>query len=252
MRCTKILELTWRVWLTTVLIFTWIGHSIGQENGTGSLLEFKYGIHFPFADMKDRFGVNSTLGAGFERFIGNKIYAGIDGSFYFGSNVNEDVLEGIRSFDGSIIGISGFPGNVGLKERGYYLGVNTGKIFGKAASLTGIRVQIGAGFLQHKIRVQVNQGDLEVLEGDKVKGYDRLTNGPAIHIAAGYQYQNPKNNLHFNITGDLFTAFTKSRRSFDNLTGGYLSGNRTDILAGISLAYIVSISRDQEADQIYY
>ena len=249
---TKILELTLRVWLTTMLIFMLIAKADAQDNGTWSLLEFRYGLHFPFADMKDRFGVNSTLGAGFEKVIGNKFFAGIDGSFYYGSRVNEDVLEGLRSFDGNIIGIGGFPGDVSLRERGYYVGLNAGKIFGKSESLTGIRLQVGGGFLQHKIRVQDNLNSIIALDGDKVKGYDRLTNGPAIHLAIGYQYQNPKNNLHFNIMGDLFTAFTKSRRSFDNLTGGYLSGNRTDILAGITLAYIVSISREKEADEIYY
>ena len=50
----------------------------------------------------------------------------------------------------------------------------------------------------------------------------------------------------------LYGGNTASRRDFDSLTGGYLDMKRIDILAGITLAYIVTISRTTKADNIYY
>jgi hypothetical protein len=173
----------------------------------------------------------------------------------FGNTVKEDVVANLRSFDGNIIGIDGQAGDVNLKERGFYLGINACKIIKTTKvvnNLTGIRTQIGAGLLQHKIRVQENSNTIPALDNEYLKNYDRLSNGPAIHLAIGYQYENPKNNFHFNIMGDLYGARTASRRDFDSLEGGYLSKKRNDILAGISVSYIVSISRSDKADHIYY
>jgi hypothetical protein len=118
--------------------------------------------------------------------------------------------------------------------------------------LTGIRAQIGGGFLQHKIRVQDNGGNVVALEKKYLQGYDRLSNGPAVHLGLGYQYQSPTNNFHFHIMADLYGAQTESRRDLDYPTGQYLSGKRTELLGGFSLAYIVMISRASKPENIYY
>lgn len=206
--------------------------------------------------MADRFGTNSDLGISFLRVSNTtRLFAGAEGMFFFGSEVKEDVLTNLRTFDGSIIGLGGGPADVGLRERGFYLGLMAGKIFptGKEGkSLTGIRTQAGIGFMQHKIRVQDNSRSVVALEKEYLPGYDRLSNGPAIHLAAGYHYQSIKSNFQFHVMGDLYAARTRSRRDFDIPTGGYLAAKRTDILAGITIAYVVSISRGNTADEIYY
>ncbi len=256
MNRSKILELTCKVLITTVLISIGIGHIYGQEKSSVKWIEFRYGLHFPLEDMSERFGTSSDIGvcieaAGFQR----KVFFGADGVFIFGSVVREDVLAGLRSFDGSIVGIDGKPGDINLKERGFYVGFNVGKIFptsAKVQNLTGFRAQLGAGLMQHKIRVQDNFKTIIPLLKENLKGYDRLTNGPAMHLALGFQYQNPKNNFHFNIMADLYGARTRSRRDFDNSSGGYLADKRTDILAGFSLGYVVSITRNTRPENIYY
>ncbi len=256
MSCAKILELGLKGWLSICLITTVLMTGHTQNIGSARILEFKYGFQIPSADMADRFGSNSIIGINFNSVaFKSNFFLGAGGMFLFGGEVKEDVLAGLRSFDGAIIGIDGRPGDVSLKERGYYFGLHAGKIFKMSSvenNLTGIRAQIGGGFLQHKIRVQDNGESIVALEKDKLKGYDRLTNGPAIHMAIGYQYQNPKNNFHFNIMADLFGGRTAARRSFDIETGGYLEGERTEILAGLSVSYIVSISRSTTSDHIYY
>lgn len=242
--------------LVAALLILTATASLSQEPGSLRLLEFRYGFHFPFGDMKDRFGSSSDIGitlltTGWEK----KMMVGLEASYIFGNVVREDVLEGLRAEDGAIIGLNGTLADVYLKERGFYLGVTAGKIFPTTSherNLTGIRAQIGAGLLQHKIRVQDNFNNVVALNKPYLKGYDRLTNGPAFHLALGYQYQNPTNNLHFHIMGDLYGARTASRRDFDFATGGDLDQKRMDILAGLTLAYIVTISRTERPEHIYY
>ena len=256
MRLTKILELRLKILAVCTLVVLFPIALKAQDKGVISLLEFRYGFQFPLQDMKERFGANNSIGVGFEVVrLRNLFFAGADGMLLFGSNVKEDVVAGLRGYDGNIIGLNGSIGNVNLKERGFYIGLNAGKIIptGKHENnVTGVRLQVGGGLLQHKIRVQDNSGSVVALERDKVKGFDRLSNGPAVHIGLGFQYQNPKNNFHFLVMSDLYGALTRSRRDFDFLEGRYLDERRTDILLGIHLAYIVSISRSKNADQIYY
>ncbi len=227
-----------------------------QGPKTAKLLDFRYGFQAPTADMKDRFGGNNILGIGLET-ISQKTrqFYGIEWGFFFGSNVKEDVLAPLRSYDGNIIGINGETGDINLKERGFYLGLHAGKIFSttdKKSSLTGIRTQIGAGLMQHKIRIQDNLKNIVPLNKKYLQGYDRLSNGPAIHLGLGYEYDSPYNNFHFRIMGDMTAGRTKSRRDLDYATGTYLDQTRTDILYGINIAYVVTISRTRTEENIYY
>ena len=253
---TKILELGFRRLLTFIALVVVTSTGFGQESTVVKLLEFKYGIQAPMGDMKDRFGGDSDLGLSFQfANLSSTSFFGVEGIFLFGSLVKEDVVANLRTFDGLIIGLEGQGGDVGLRERGFYTGLDAGKIFKTTQAennLTGIRAQIGLGFLQHKIRVQDNYNNIPALNKKYIKGYDRLTNGPAVHLSAGFQYENPKNNFHFNIMGDVYGGRTSSRRDFDNLTGAYLDEKRIDILAGLTLSYIVSISKTDKADHIYY
>jgi hypothetical protein len=256
MSCTKILEIGFKSLLAFVLAVVFISKGYSQVSKNVKLLEFKYGFQAPMADLKKRFGGSNDLGISLQfASLAHTTFIGAEGIFYFGSTVKEDVLANLRTFDGNIIGIDGQIGDVGLKERGFYTGLDAGKIFKTTKienNLTGFRVQVGAGLLQHKIRIQDNANNIPSLDKKYIKGYDRLTNGPAVHLSIGYQYENPNNNFHFNIMGDLYGGKTASRRDYDNLTGGYLDEKRTDILAGLTLSYIVSISRTDKADHIYY
>jgi len=252
---TKILENTFRTFLTIALVFTsFLVRS--QAPNTAKLLDFRYGFQFPSGDMKDRFGGSNMLGVGIESVSHKtRLFYGIDGGFFFGNTVKEDVLDPLRSYDGNIIGINGETGDVNLKERGFYVGLHGGKIFGttdKKSSLTGIRTQIGFGLLQHKIRVQDNLKNIVPLNKEYLQGYDRLTNGPAVCLGIGYQYQSPYNNFHFKIMGDMTAGRTQSRRDLDYATGTYLNQVRTDVLFGINIAYVVMISRTRTEENIYY
>ncbi|MBK9981501.1 MAG: hypothetical protein IPP15_03590 [Saprospiraceae bacterium] len=256
MSSAKILEIGFKRLLAFILSVVFISTGYSQASKNVKLLEFKYGFQAPMADLKTRFGGSNDLGLSLQfASLTHTTFIGVEGIFFFGSTVKEDVLANLRTFDGNIIGIQGAIGDVSLKERGFYAGLDAGKIFKTTKvenNLTGIRAQVGAGLLQHKIRVQDNANNIPSLDKKYIKGYDRLTNGPAVHLSIGYQYENPNNNFHFNLMGDIYGSRTASRRDYDNMTGGYLDEKRTDILAGLTISYIVSISRTDKADHIYY
>lgn len=256
MRGVKIVELRFYARLAILLGVLYANALSAQKGNAVNLLEFKYGFHFPAGDLADRFGSNNDIGISIQSVrIKSKVFFGLEGNYIFGNHVNEDVLYRLRTYDGSILGVDGLPGDINLKERGYYIGVNGGKIISTTRwekKLTGIRLQLGVGFLQHKIRVQDNTETVIALRKEYLPGYDRLTNGAAMHLGIGYQYQSPNNNFHFHIMADLFGAQTASRRDFDYAEGAQLYGKRTDWLSGFSLAYVVSISRVSKPENIYY
>jgi hypothetical protein len=253
----KIPENAIRTWLSVFLLF-FTGLLFGQAQAPPSarLIEFRYGFQTPLADMKKRFGGNNIIGFGMENIRHNsRIFYGLEANYFFGSRVKEDVLTQLRSYDGNIIGIGGETGDVNLKERGFFVGLYAGKIFpttNMKTSLTGIRTQLGFGLMQHKIRVQDNLNSVVALNKEYLQGYDRLTNGPAIRFALGYEYDNPQNNFHFRIMADMIAGYTQSRRDLDYATGTYLDEKRTDILMGLNIAYVVMISRAQTPENIYY
>lgn len=256
MRGVKIIELRFYAWLALFAGLLCPGTLAAQKGKSVNLLEFKYGVHFPGGDLGNRFGTNNDIGISLQSVrMGSKIFFGLEGYYLFGNMVKEDVLYRLRTYDGSILGVDGLPGDINLKERGSYIGINGGKIIPTTKfenKLTGIRLQAGIGLLQHKIRVQDNSQTVIALRDEYLPGYDRLTNGAALHLGVGYQYQSPTNNFQFHIMADLYGAQTASRRDFDYAEGAYLEGTRMDWLSGFSLAYVVSISRVSKPENIYY
>jgi len=251
----KILENAFRAFLLALPVFC-STVLIAQAPNTARLLDFRYGFQWPSGDMQERFGGSNVLGFGFETISHkSRQFFGLEANYFFGSEVKEDVLDPLRSYDGNIIGINGQTGDVSLKERGFYVGIHGGKIFSttdQKSSLTGIRTQIGIGLLQHKIRIQDNLNSIVPLNKEYLQGYDRLSNGPSLHLGVGYQYDSPYNNFHFKIMGDMMAASTQSRRDLDYPTGTYLGEKRTDILFGVNVAYVVMISRTRTEENIYY
>ncbi len=213
-----------------------------------------YSFHRPAGDLSDRFGNSLEIGVGSE-FITKKtrFLFGLTGTLLFGNTVNENVLEIVTNEDGNIVGSDQIAGIVSLKQRGFYAGAHVGKIFKFTSnSLSGIRFTVGAGLLQHKIRVQDELDNINLVRGDLVKGFDRLTNGLSFHQFLGYQHFG-KSGL-FNVFGgvEAYEGFTMSRRSFDNTLMRRDDEERVDILLGLKFGFMVKFNLNETGDQIYY
>jgi hypothetical protein len=93
MRSIKILEIRFLGRLALFGMLLWSTESYSQKGKSVNLLEFKYGIHFPSGDLKDRFGTNNDIGMTIQRVSAEKkIFFGVEGIYIFGNTVKEDVL----------------------------------------------------------------------------------------------------------------------------------------------------------------
>ena len=235
-----------------------IAQSPQRNTPSALLINTSYGFHLPSADLSDRFGSNFSIGGSIEYLTekGNWML-GIKGNNLFGQNVREDVLATLRGSDGFLIGNTGSTGQfalVVLRERGFYAGGLVGKLFSlsKRNKRSGIRVTIGAGLLQHKVRIQDESGTASQIAGDLVQGYDQLTNGLALEQFIGYQYLSTNRGVNFFAGFEFTQAFTQNRRNFNFATRTQDTTSRIDVLTGFRIGWTLPIYVGEKGEDLFY
>jgi hypothetical protein len=219
------------------------------------MLEFNYGFLFPGGDLANRFGGCSAIGPAMKYKTKKNFVIGAEGSFLFGGKVKEDeILKNITTQSGNIIGIEGLFEDFTFSERGFHIRGEIGKIisFKRPNTNSGIYVALGTGFLQHKIRFDVDKGLVPQLNDDYQKGYDRLTNGIAISQFIGYRYFTEYKFLNFFAGIEMTQAFTKNRRSWNFDTFSQETNLRKDFMFGFKAGLVVPIYFQQTDNYYYY
>ncbi len=220
------------------------------------MIKINYTVQIPFADMADRFGVNSALGLGIGGKFGKNILLGAEGSYIFSRNVNEpNVLAGIVDAEGFLIGSSGLYTDYSFSEKGFNILVNGGKMFAfrRPNKNSGIVALLGVGYMQHKISIDVEESEAPMLNKEYKKGYDRLSSGFMLSQFIGYSYLDAKRkriNIYFGI--EFQEGFTKSRRSWNYDQNQKDDKSRKDILIGLRIGWIVPFYFAQTEKYYYY
>lgn len=233
-----------------------IGQDSAVNKGEGLLFKISYAFQSPAGDLLDRFGNGYTIGIGLDYITSESNWLlGIDGGLLFGNQVKIDVLSNLRTPEGFIIANDRVPADVQLRERGLYIGGLIGKIisFSEINKRSGLKLTLGMGLFQHKIRIQDDPvRAVSQLTGDYKKGYDRLTNGLALNEFIGYQMLSPNGRINFYAGIDMTQGFTKSRRdfNFDNRT--VEEENRIDMLFGFKVGWILPFYFGKGTEEIYY
>lgn len=242
------------VWLG--LLCMPLGSLQAQNEGGALLFGISYGGHLSGGDLKERFGndLSPALQLDYLTEPNNWLFS-IQGSFQFGSVVKTDVLANLRTAEGFIIANDRAVADVQLRERGFYLGLSIGKLISLSSSnyRSGLRIDLGAGLLQHQIRIQDDPvRTVAPLTGAYRKGYDRLTNGPALRQFIGYQLlsRNRRTNLFLGV--ELIQGFTQSRRDYDFLLQAPDTAKRVDLLSGFRIGLVLPFYVGQNPDEIYY
>jgi hypothetical protein len=239
-----------------VLVFTNQLHaqsSIKDSSINIVLIGMGAGIYLPAGNMADSYGTTycADLSVGLKR-KNNWIYS-IEGDYLFGSTVKDVYLfRHIVTSDGQIIGDNGKFSEVRTFERGYAITLNVTKIItlGKPNKNSGFLIRGGVGFMQHKIRIETPDNTVPYLDKDYRKGYDKLTNGFALHQFIGYQYLSNKRFVNFFAGFDFYEAFTQNRRSFNYDDLKQDTEKRKDILLGIKVGWILPLYK--MAPNAYY
>jgi len=184
----------------------------------GVFLPINFSYQLSGGDLSYRFGPNSSLGIGAFWKTGKNWIAGIEGNLMFGRKVRENgIFSNLEDSTGYIVDQNGQEGLVSLSERGYNFYFKAGKIlpiFQKNQN-SGLLVMIGAGFLQHKIKINTQGNSIPQLSGNYMKGYDRLTNGFSGSQFIGYFYLDNFKLINFYAGVEVSESFTQNRRNLN-------------------------------------
>lgn len=218
--------------------------NLGDTTVNATILQVSYAIQFPFADMADRFGNNNNIGGGISFKVKNNWVFGAEANFLFGGNIKEDtMLDYLFTSGGFLIGTNGIAESVLLFERGYTFWGKFGKVIPvmKGNPNSGINLMAGAGFMEHKIKIEDPDAAVPYVTGDYAKGYDRLTNGLALYQYIGYLRLDKKKLLNFNAGVEIIEGFTQNRRDFNFDQMKRDDSKRLDILVGLKLAWVLPL-----------
>lgn len=231
-----------------------------QRNVRDSTLSFvslgaNIGLQTPFADLAERFGYGGIVGGELMlKTKSNFTYEGQYG-FFFGNRVKEDtILKPLLTSQNFIINREGEPADVFIHERGFIINAKFGKIFtviGPNVN-SGLHLALGAGFMQHKIRIQEQSQKVPQLQGEYIKGYDRLSNGAMISQSIGYSHFSNYKLINYYIGFELHEAFTQNRRSINYDTGKRDSQNRIDIMGSVIFRWYFPMYKRQPQEFYFY
>lgn len=216
-------------------------------------IDLALGVHSPVGDLAERFGESAMVGASVHYKTASNWQFGLEGGFIFGSDVKEPIAQGIMTSEGFVIDKLGGYTELLIQERGMTMVGTVGKVvpFLGPNPNSGVVFRLGTGLLQHKVRLETRNNDVPQLEGEYLKGYDRLTNGLTLHQFIGYQYMSNKRLVNFTLGIEGYQAFTQSRRDFNFDLMRKDETKRLDSLYGLKFAWNFPIYR-RAADGYYY
>jgi len=202
--------------------------------------------------MAKRFGENSAMQLNVDFKTKYNWVLGVNGSYFFGKIIKESLFDSISTADGQVINRAGQFADIRLYERGFTLSGTIGRLitFNRPNPNSGLMVNIGLGFMQHKIRIETIGNDVPQLSKEYKKGYDRLSNGFLLTESIGYLYLSNNRLANIYIGLDCMQGFTRNRRSFDYDLMKKDTQKRVDILFGGRIAWILPLYK--KAPQDFY
>lgn len=219
------------------------------------LITASYAHQFPGGDLADRFGPNSNIGLSIIRRTRSNMVFGVNGSFLFGNKVTEPgVIANVLNSAGQVVDKEGAMADVFLMQRGWSTFITVGRMFPtlRSKGRNGITAEIGGGYLRHKVRVQTQQNVVPQLEDDYLRGYDRLTAGPAAMVQLGYQYLSPKRRANFHVALEFVAGYTQPLRAFNFDTETFNQSDRLDLLTGLRIGWTLPVDRSEDERYFLY
>jgi hypothetical protein len=240
-----------------VFLFYILTFQLFAQEGRNVLtaITFDYTHQFPFADLKENYGDNSSVGIHFLKKTQNNYLFGIDGAYIFGSKIKQEHLfDDIATENGEVINKDGLFANVLTYQRGFSTFINGGKAFlFDENNHSGIYLTGGLGYMQHKIRIQTQEDFIPQLDDDYKKGYDRLSGGLSMKLNVNYMYFSKKNNIKFFVGFEFIKGWTKNLRAYHFNEMMHTSDDfRNDIVFGIKSGIIIPIFRKNSEEFHYF
>lgn len=244
--------------ILTLFATVWSANVAAQTTQDSStafpFVRFQYSYLFPSGDYELTFGNTQTVGGALGFKTKSNWQFELEGSYMFGADVKrKDLLSDIINSAGDVTDADGELVRVILDIRAYSLFASVGKVFSVLGSNknSGILVQAGVGFLQHRIKVDFRDGEVFQFSDDMLKGYDRLHRGIAFKQFIGYQFFGKKNLANFYLGFEFEEGITKNLREYNYDSREFDTEQKFDLLYGFRLGWAIPI-KGRTADDFYY
>ena len=178
-----------------------------------------------------------------------------EAGFIFGSDVKnkETILENISTSEGWVIDGNGTYAEIRMYERGFTGMAGVGKLFSGLGPNpnSGFMFMLKGGYLQHKIRIENPGNAAPQVAGAYKKGYDKLSDGPALNEFIGYMYLG--NNRIASFFGGISCtqSWTRSRRIYDFHDMKKDDALHTDLLYELKIGWIIPFYK-RASREFYY
>lgn len=206
----------------------------------------------PSMDLAKRFGSHATVGAeiGYKN-IHNWLWS-FSTTITFGKKIREpNHLQNLWTNQNTVIGVDGRNAAISRYHRGYQIAVQGAKIFPKIGGInpnSGLFIQGGIGYIQHKIRIETIGNTVEELNKGKVEGYDRLCGGLMLNEGIGYLFLDNNRLANFFVLLECVQGFTRSLRKIQYDVPNPDLKTRFDMAFGIKIGYMLTFYRNIEKD----
>jgi hypothetical protein len=245
--------------LSVSILFLFSFSAFSQSNVKDSSLftpmfYASYALQFPGGDMVESFGMNSSVGGGFQLKLKNNLVLGADFNYLFGDKVKnqERLFENISTSSGYVIDGNGEYAEIFLYERGFYASAKVGYVLPLLAPNpnSGIYIYVSGGFLKHKIRIDNPNSTAPQVQDDYKMGYDHMTNGWGISEFVGYLYMGNQRLVSFFGGVEFNQAWTKNKRyNFDQMKKD--ESTHFDQLLGIKIGWIIPLYKRKPKGYYY-
>lgn len=206
-----------------------------------------YGFHILDGDIAEMFGPSSTIGAGIGFKTKSNFYIGLEYNYLWGGKVKQgdEILQNILTSDGQLIGQNGEYAIFQFMQRGHALWLKGGKLFPVFSPNpnSGVKLQLGVGYIQHKMFISVQDNTAKQVDGDYKKGYDRFHDGFGLTQSIGYLFLGDSRIWNFYAGFEFSQAFTKNRRDVNFDTRMPDNASKVDLFYGIKIAWVIPLYR---------
>lgn len=232
-------------------------HAQAEEDTASAFpfVRFQYTFVIPSGDIEDTYGNAHSVGGAIGYKTASNWQFEFEGGFMFGSDIKrKDLLSDIINANGDVTDLDGELVKIILDMRGINFYASAGKIIPVLGSNknSGLLLQAGIGYMQHKIRVDYRDGEVFQLSEEMLKGYDRLHTGVALRQFVGFQYYGKSNLTNFYLGIELNQGLTKNRRGYNYDTRSFDTDRKTDILSGLRFGWTIPIKQRTDSDFYYY
>lgn len=227
--------------------------NVTEDRISTPYVSIHYGANVPDGDFAERFGFTSHLGG----IIGYKTnfnyILGIEGNFMFGNQVREpNLLENLKDAQGTVTNFSGTPAEILYFLRGFNLNGMMGFIFPNSGHNpnSGVIMNLGAGYLWHRIRIESREDEVPQIEEDNLQGYDRLTTGWNSNQFLGYSFMANEGLVNFYAGFYFVQGYTYNRRElfWDRPDFQVPTERRLDLQYGVRLGWLIPVYKRQVRD----